>query len=184
MNVGYARVSTAGQTLDGQVDALLAAGCQRVFEETASGSRSDRPILEEALSFCRESDVLVVQRLDRVARSMTHLISVMGLLEQRQIGFRSLSEQIDTTTAGGRLVFHVMAAMGQFELDLIRERTRFGLDAARRRGRKGGRPPVMTETKLEAARKLMMAGTPARDVAASLGVSLPTLYRHLPARKS
>lgn len=183
MNVGYARISTQGQTLDGQLDALRAAGCERVFEEVASGSRSDRPILEEALSYCRESDVLVVQRLDRIARSMTHLIAVMGLLEQRRIGFRSLSEQIDTTTPGGRLVFHVMAAMGQFELDLIRERTRAGLEAARRRGRKGGRPPVMTGTKLEAARKLMKAGTPARDVAASLGVSLPTLYRHLPAGK-
>lgn len=183
MNVGYCRISTSGQTLDGQVDALRAAGCERVFEEVASGSRSDRPILEQALAYCREADVFVVQRLDRVARSMTHLISVMGLLEQRKIGFRSLSEQIDTTTPGGRLVFHVMAAMGQFELDLIRERTRTGLEAARRRGRKGGRPPVMTETKLEAARKLMMAGTPAKDVATSLGVSLPTLYRHLPAGK-
>jgi DNA invertase Pin-like site-specific DNA recombinase len=183
MLIGYARCSTSEQNLDGQVDALMAAGCGRIFQEVASGSRSDRPVLAEALAYLRDhsDDVLVCHRLDRLARSLPHLISIMQDLGQRGIGFRSLTEQIDSTTPGGRLVFHLFAAVAQFELDLIKSRTRAGLEAARQRGRVGGRPRSMTPDKVVAAKKLLGSGTPAKDVASMLGVSVPTLFRWCPA---
>lgn len=181
MQIGYARVSTGGQTLDGQIDALQAAGCEKIFQETASGSRSDRPILTEALAYARSDDVIVTARLDRIARSLPHLISVMDDLNQRGVGLRSLSENLDTTTPGGRLIFHVFGAVAQFELDLIRERTKTGLDAARKRGRIGGRPRRMTQDKVKAAKKLLADGTPTKEVAELLGVSVPTLFRWCPA---
>jgi DNA invertase Pin-like site-specific DNA recombinase len=183
MLVGYARISTAEQNLDSQIDTLRAAGCDRIFTEVASGTRTDRPILADALDFLRNDadDVLVCSRLDRVARSLPHLLQLMEMLGSRGIGFRSLTEAIDTTTPGGRLVFHVFGAIANFEVDLIRSRTKIGLEAARKRGRVGGRPLAMTKSKKESAQKLLASGIPAKDVANSLGVSLATLYRHVPA---
>lgn len=181
MEIGYSRISTGGQSLDGQIDALVAAGCGKIFEETASGSRADRPILAQALEFARTDDVIVVVRLDRIARSLPHLISIMDDLSKRGVGLRSLSENLDTTTPGGRLIFHVFGAVAQFELDLIRERTRTGLDAARKRGRIGGRPRRMTPEKVEAAKKLLADGTPVKEVATMFSVSVPTLFRWCPA---
>ena len=183
MLVGYARISTAEQNLDSQIDILRAAGCDRIFTEVASGTRTDRPILADALAYLRNDadDVLVCYRLDRVARSLPHLLQLMEMLGNRGIGFRSLTEAIDTTTPGGRLVFHVFGAIANFEVDLIRSRTKIGLEAARKRGRVGGRPLAMTKSKKESAQKLLASGVPAKDVATSLGVSLATLYRHVPA---
>ena len=181
MLIGYARVSTRSQNLDAQRDALVAGGCDRIFEEVASGARSDRPILAEALAYARPGDTLVCMKLDRIARSLQHLTNMMASLEERKVGFKSLTEQLDTSSPGGRLIFHVFASVAQWELDTIRERTRVGLAAARKRGRVGGRPRSMTPDKLKAARRLLESGTPARDVASVIGISLPTLYRHLPA---
>src|SRR5690348_9395311 len=147
MEIGYARVSTGEQTLDLQLDALTRAGCAKVFTETASGANAERPILAEALSYLRPGDVLVVWRLDRLGRSLQHLIAVVAELAERGIGFKSLGEQIDTTTAGGKLVFHVFGALAEFERDLIRERTQAGLAAARARGRVGGRPKKLADAK-------------------------------------
>jgi len=180
MQVGYARVSTEDQTTVSQIDALTQAGCERVFQETASGAKTDRPILAETIGFLREGDVLVAWKLDRVARSLPHLISLMDELKQRGIGFRSLTEQIDTTTASGKLIFHIFAALSEFERDIIRQRTRAGLEAARKRGRVGGRPRAMTDEKVAGAKKLLSSGTSAKDVAEMLSVSLPTLYRWCP----
>lgn len=179
--IGYARVSTAEQDLALQFDALAKAGCARVFEDTASGATADRPGLPAALAFAREGDVLVVWKLDRLGRSLPHLIETVNALEARGVGFRSLTEAIDTTTPGGRLIFHIFGALGQFERDLIRERTRAGLDAAAARGRRGGRRPVMTEEKLRRARKLMAQGLTVREVAARIKVGKTALYAALGA---
>lgn len=180
MRIGYARISTTDQTLASQYDALTAAGCDRVYEETASGAKADRPILAELMRSLREGDTLVVFKLDRIARSLPHLLEVMARLNGISAGFQSLTEEINTTTPGGRLVFHVMAAISEFERDLIRERTKAGLVAARARGRVGGRPRKMTGEKVNAAERLLASGTPVRDVADMLGVSIPTLYRWCP----
>ena len=180
MLVGYSRVSTGDQTAQAQVDALIDAGCEKIFDEVASGAKADRPILAEAMEFLRPGDVLVAYKLDRVARSLPHLLELMDILKQRDIGFLSLTEQIDTTTPTGKLVFHLFAALSEFERDIIRQRTRAGLEAARRRGRVGGRPRSMTQDKIETGRKLLAGGTPARDVAEILSVSVPTLYRWCP----
>jgi DNA invertase Pin-like site-specific DNA recombinase len=142
MLVGYARVSTDLQTTDGQIDALNAVGCERVFEESMSGTRTDRPKLAAALEFAREGDVLVVARLDRLARSLRQLLTTVDALKARGIGLRSLHENIDTTSATGRLILHIFAALGQFEVELLRERTRTALAASRARGRIGGRQPA------------------------------------------
>src|SRR5579864_7975147 len=141
--IGYARVSTLDQDPSLQLDALTAAGCGKIFDDQASGARADRPGLQRALDYARQDDVLVVWKLDRLGRSLPHLIEVVAALEQRGIGFRSITEAIDTTTPGGRLVFHLFGALGQFERDLIQERARAGLAAAAARGRKGGRKPVI-----------------------------------------
>ncbi len=140
MLVGYARVSTTEQTLDLQFDALKKAGCSKIFTDTASGAKTERKGLDEALSYVREGDTLVVWRLDRLGRSLTHLIETVSQLDNRKIGFKSLTEQIDTTTSGGKLIFHIFGALAEFERNLIRERTNAGLQAARARGRVGGRP--------------------------------------------
>ena len=184
MLIGYARISTRSQNLDAQRDALVAAGCDRIFEEIASGARTDRPVLAEAIDYARTGDTIVCMKLDRVARSLSHLTGLMTMLEERQIGFRSLTEALDTTSPGGRLVFHIFGAIAQFERDLIISRTKSGLAAARKRGRVGGRPLSMTPEKLNAARRLLKSGTPAREVASAIGVSVPTLYRHLPASQA
>jgi DNA invertase Pin-like site-specific DNA recombinase len=181
MEIGYARVSTGEQTLDLQRDGLQLAGCGKIFEETASGAKAERFLLKEALAYARPGDTLVVWRLDRLGRSLRHLIETVTELEARGIGFKSLTEQIDTTTPGGRLVFHVFGALAEFERDLIRERTNAGLAAARSRGRKGGRPKKLADPKtLALAHKLYVEGQ--TDIAAickMIGVSRATLYRYL-----
>lgn len=184
MLVGYARVSTADQNADLQRDALKAAGCEKLFTDRLSGVRADRPGLAKAIEFARQGDVLVVWRLDRLGRSLVHLIETVQALETRGVGFRSLTESVDTTTSGGKLIFHVFGALAEFERALIKERTVAGLAAARQRGRVGGRPRAMTEDKVAAARKLLASGTPPREVADVVGVSIPTLYRWLPASGS
>lgn len=178
MLIGYMRISTDKQDHALQLDALKNAGCQRIFEETMSGGRDDRPALKEAISFAREGDVLVVWRLDRLGRSLAHLIACVKEVEQRKVGFRSLTESIDTTSASGRLVFHFFAAIAEFERDLIRSRTKAGLEAARARGRIGGRPAKMNKDSIRQAQRLL-EGTSANKVAKLLGVSRATLYRHL-----
>ena len=183
MLIGYARVSTQDQTPLLQVDALEAVGCERIFTEQASGAQRDRPQLKAALDYMRDGagDVLVVWRLDRLARSLGQLIETVEALERRRIGFRSLTEAIDTTSAGGRLIFHLFGAMAEFERGLIRERTKAGLAAARARGRVGGRPPALAEADLVVARALLRErGISVEAVARRLGVAPSTLYRHLP----
>ena len=144
MRIGYARVSTQEQNLDLQKDALKRAGCKKIIEDIASGKTENRPGLDRVRELLREGDVLVVWRLDRLGRSLKHLIELMTELEQKKIGFQSLQESIDTTSPGGKLIFHMFGALAEFERNLIRERTRAGLDAARARGRKGGRPKKLS----------------------------------------
>jgi DNA invertase Pin-like site-specific DNA recombinase len=178
--LGYARVSTLDQQPALQVDALQAAGCYRVFTETASGARVDRPVLAQLLDQLRPGDTLVVWKLDRLGRSLRHLVDTVTGLADREIGFRSLQEAIDTTTPGGRLVFHVFAALAEFERDLIRERTTAGLAAARARGRHGGRPPVLDPGQVELARELYASRRyPVVEIARRLKVGRSTLYRYL-----
>lgn len=178
--IGYARVSTLDQDLALQLDALHQAGCVRVFEDRGvSGAKAERPGLTAALGYVRDGDVLVVWKLDRLGRSMVHLIDTVTGLETRGVGLQSLTEAIDTTTPGGRLIFHVFGALGQFERDLIRERTRAGLAAAAARGRKGGRKPVVTPDKLKRARTLIAQGLTVREVAARLKVGKTALYEAL-----
>jgi DNA invertase Pin-like site-specific DNA recombinase len=182
--IGYARVSTAEQDTALQTDALRKAGCDKIFEDTVSGAKADRPGLAAALAYVREGDALVVWRLDRLGRSLPHLIETIGALEARGVGFRSLTEAIDTTTSGGRLIFHVFGALGQFERDLIRERTKAGLTAAAARGRKGGRKPVVTTEKLQRAREHIANGLTVREAAARLKVGKTALYAALKAAGS
>jgi DNA invertase Pin-like site-specific DNA recombinase len=178
--LGYARVSTTDQQPQLQVDALERVGCYRVFTETASGARADRPVLEQVLDQLRPGDTLVVWKLDRLGRSLRHLVDTVTSLADRGVGFRSLQEAIDTTTPGGKLVFHVFAALAEFERDLIRERTAAGLAAARVRGRHGGRPSVMTAHKAQVAREMYRSGQyPVAAIAKTLGVSRASIYRHL-----
>lgn len=178
-HVGYARVSTLDQDTALQLDALAAAGCTKVFEDHASGVRADRAGLRRALDYVREGDVLIVWKLDRLGRSLQHLIETAASLEKRGVGFRSITEAIDTTTPGGRLVFHLFGALGQFEKDLIQERTRAGLAAAAARGRKGGRKPVITAEKLERARAIVGKGLTVREAAMRLKVGKTALYEAL-----
>ncbi len=180
MLIGYARVSTLDQTLALQQDALREAGCERIFTDTASGARTDRPGLAGALSQLRRGDTLVVWRLDRLGRSLAHLIETMRQLEEQGIHFKSLQEQLDTATSGGKLVFHVFGALAEFERDLIRERTKAGLDAARSRGRRGGRPRRMTPKKIELMRTL--AGDKrisVTEICQTLSISRKTFYRYV-----
>jgi DNA invertase Pin-like site-specific DNA recombinase len=177
--IGYARVSTADQDLALQLDAFAKAGCERVFEDRASGAKAERPGLAAALDFARKGDLLTVWKLDRLGRSLPNLIETVNALEARGVSFRSLTEAIDTTTPGGRLIFHIFGALGQFERDLIRERTRAGLDAAAARGRQGGRKPVMTGEKLRRAQALRAQGLTVREVAARIKVSKTALYTAL-----
>jgi len=180
MLIGYARVSLDTQSIDLQIDSLTAAGCEKIFNDTGSGSRSDRPGLNQVMEFARAGDAICVWRLDRLGRSLSHLIDLMQDLERRGIGFRSLTEAIDTTTPGGRLTYNLFASLAEFERSILRERTRAGLQAARQRGRRGGRQRSLTTEKFDAARRLLDAGASVRDVAAALAVSAPTIYRHFP----
>src|ERR1700736_2974975 len=158
MLIGYARVSTQDQTLDLQKDALEKIGCTKIFPDTASGAQTERKGLEEALAYVREGDTLVVWRLDRLGRSLKHLIETITKLNNRKIGFKSITENIDTTTSGGKLIFHIFGALAEFEREIIRERTRAGLTAARARGRRGGRPRLMTDKKIQMAATLLRDG--------------------------
>jgi DNA invertase Pin-like site-specific DNA recombinase len=181
MLVGYARVSTQDQNPALQLDALKAAGCEKLFVEKASGAQRDRPELSAALDYLRAGDSLVVWKLDRLARSLKQLIETVELLESRSIGLHSLTEGIDTATAGGKLVFHVFGALAEFERSIIRERTKAGLDAARARGKKGGRPPALAAKDLAAAKAMLSdPDITMEEVAKRLQVAPSTLYRHLP----
>lgn len=181
MLVGYARVSSNDQNPQLQLDALTAAGCEKVFEEKASGAQRDRPQLIATLEFMRSGDTLVVWKLDRLARSMKQLIETVERLEAAGVGFRSITEAIDTTTPGGKLVFHIFGALAEFERGIIRERTQAGLKAARDRGRVGGRPPALSSQDLAAARAMLLDPEITMEAVASrLGVAPSTLYRHLP----
>lgn len=181
MLIGYARVSTQDQNLALQRQALSAAGCERIYEDSISGARAERPGLAKALDALREGDTLVVWKLDRLGRTVKGLVELVESLHAQGVQFRSLTDSIDTSSPSGRFFFHMMAALAQMERELIAERTRAGLDAARRAGRVGGRKRKMTPRKVSMARKLLADGVPARDVAESLGVSVPTLYRWCPA---
>ena len=181
MKIGYARVSTEDQNLDLQLQALTKTGCEHTFTDKMSGTRMERPGLKEALSHLREGDVLVVWKLDRLGRGVKGLVDLVTALEAKGIGFASITDQIDTSTPAGRFFFHVMASLAQMERELIVERTQAGLRVARAKGRVGGRKRRMTENKVEVARRLLSSGTPPREVAEGLGVSIPTLYRWVPA---
>jgi DNA invertase Pin-like site-specific DNA recombinase len=183
MLIGYMRVSTGEQSLDLQRDALARVGCERVYDDVCSGRAPDRLGLSKALEVAREGDALVVWKLDRIGRSLPHVVGLVGDLHKRGIGLKVLTGDVDTTTATGRLVFGIFATLAEFERDLIHERTMAGLAAARARGRAGGRPRVMTKPKLKVAMALMAdRENAARDVAAQLGVSLSTLYAYVDAK--
>jgi DNA invertase Pin-like site-specific DNA recombinase len=183
MLIGYARISTADQSLNLQEDALRRAGCERVYTDTASGATSERTGLKEALDFAREGDALVVWRLDRLGRSLRDLLETVAALESRKIGFKSLSESLDTTTSGGKFFFQVFGALAEFERNLIRERTQAGLKSARARGRVGGRPRTLDPQKAALARKLYdeRAHT-VKEIARMVGISKPGLYHYLKRR--
>jgi DNA invertase Pin-like site-specific DNA recombinase len=180
MLIGYARVSTSDQTLDLQKDALEKAGCSKIFTDTASGAIAERTGLDEALNYVRGGDTLVVWRLDRLGRSLRHLIETITSLNDRKIGFKSITESIDTTTSGGKLIFHIFGALAEFERDIIRERTQAGLTAARSRGRKGGRPKSLTPKKVQMAQALYKdKNNTIDDICRTLNVSRATLYRYI-----
>lgn len=181
MLIGYARVSTQDQNLELQIEALKKAGCEKIYEEKISGAKTERPELARTLNDLRKGDVLVVWKLDRLGRSLKDLVGIITDLSSREVQFKSLTDSIDTATTSGRFFFNVMASLAQMERELNQERTNAGLEAARKAGRVGGRKRVMTESKKEAAIKLMAAGVPPKDVAQNLGISVPTLYRHIPA---
>jgi DNA invertase Pin-like site-specific DNA recombinase len=180
MEIGYARVSTDDQDLSLQRDALEKASVERIFSDKMSGAQADRPGLWEAFDHSRTGDTLVVWRLDRLGRSLSDLISLMQQLEERGVGFKSLMEAIDTTTNGGRLIFHIFGALAEFERGLIRERTQAGLVAARMRGRFGGRPPALDKRKIELVRRMHAdRANSISDICEAVGVSRATLYRYL-----
>ena len=183
MLIGYARVSTTEQTLASQLDTLKQAGCTKIFTDTASGATAIRAGLTEALSYARAGDVLVVWRLDRLGRSLRHLIETITDLNNKNIGFKSITENIDTTTPGGKLIFHIFGALAEFERDIIRERTKAGLQAARARGKTGGRPKAAT---LNDPKKVAMAQAlysdpknAIADICKTLRISRATLYRYV-----
>src|SRR5437868_12127808 len=186
MLIGYARVSTQDQTLNLQKDALEKLGCNKIFTDTASGAKAERTGLHEALEYVREGDILVVWRLDRLGRSLKHLIETITKLNNGKIGFKSITENIDTTTSGGKLVFHIFGALAEFERDIIKDRTNAGLNAARARGRKGGRPKAKT---LDTPRKVALAqslyenrNNTIDEICKTLNVSRATLYRYIKAK--
>ena len=183
MLIGYMRVSTGEQSLDLQRDALERFGCERVFEDVCSGRATERPGLTKALDIARDGDTLIVWKLDRIGRSLAHVVGLVGDLQKRAVGLKVLTGDVDTTTTTGRLVFGIFATLAEFERDLIHERTMAGLAAARARGRGGGRPRVMTKQKLRAAMVLMAdRENSAQGVAKELGVSVSTLYAYVDAR--
>ena len=184
MLIGYARVSTHDQTLNLQLDALKKSGCEKIFTDPASGSQAERKGLEDALAFARPGDTIVVWRLDRLGRSLKHLIETITRLAERQIGLKSLTEQIDTTTSGGKLIFHVFGALAEFERDIIKERTQAGLLAARARGKVGGRPRALAAKEIAIAKALYADPDKSiKDICQALRISKMTLYRYVELRK-
>src|SRR5215212_4332269 len=180
MLIGYARVSTEDQNLDLQRDALEKAGCEQIFTDTVSGTKARRPGLEQALSHLRSGDTLVVWRLDRLGRSLRHLIDTVTDLQEKDVGFKSLTESIDTTTTGGRLVFNIFSSLAQFESEIIKERTQAGLQAARSRGKTGGRPRVLTEKQVEMLNRLAAdKDRSVQEICQTLGISRKTFYRYV-----
>lgn len=183
MRIGYARVSTSDQSLDLQIDALKEVGCEQIFQEVASGAKTARPVLDDLLSRLRSGDVLVIWKLDRLGRSLKHLVTLTNTLIEREVGLVSLNDPIDTTTAQGRLIFNIFASLAEFERDLIRERTQAGLDAARARGRKGGRPRGLSkqaEATAIAAETLYNEGNlSVQAICEQLSISKPTFYNYL-----
>ena len=180
--IGYARVSTTEQHLHLQQDALHAAGCLKIYTDTISGAKSERKGLAEALDYIRNGDTLVVWRLDRLGRSLKDLIERITDLHSRNIGFKSLTENIDTTTSGGKLIFHIFGALAEFERDIITERTNAGLTAARARGRKGGRPrsSLNEDRKLQMARQMYeKKSIPVKDICKALGIPRSTFYKYV-----
>ena len=183
MKIGYVRVSTKEQSFDLQLDALQKAGCEKTYREVASGARAERPVLKQLLENLRRGDVLVIWKLDRLGRSLKHLVELINDLREREIGLQSLNDPIDTTTAQGRLSFNLFASLAEFERDLIRERTRAGLSSARARGRKGGRPKGLTEqaevTAWAAETLYRERQLTIRQICDKLGISKTTLYAYL-----
>jgi len=182
MLIGYARVSTQDQNLELQYSALNKAGCEKIYQEKISGARNNnRPELQQALDMLREGDTLIVWKLDRLGRSVKGLIELTAMLQQKNINFKSLTDNVDTATPSGRFFFHMMASLAQMERELIAERTKAGLSAAKVQGRVGGRRRKMTTSKIESAKKLLASGSLPKDIAHNLGISIPTLYRWIPA---
>ena len=180
MLIGYARVSTADQSMDMQIDALKESGCEKIYTDVASGAKTERIELIKALEHLRKGDILVVWKLDRLGRSLKHLIEVVSSLDDRSIGFKSLKENIDTTTSCGKLIFHIFGALAEFEREIIRERTKAGLKAARARGRLGGRPRKMDKNKIQMVQTLYDANKLSVDeICKQVGISRGTLYRYL-----
>ncbi|TCO70639.1 recombinase family protein [Marinisporobacter balticus] len=178
MKIGYARVSTKDQNLDLQIDALKENACEKIYTDKITGAKKERPEFDKALDQLRKGDTLVVWKLDRAGRSLKHLIELVENLDEDGVGFISLKENIDTTTSTGKLVFHIFAALAEFEKDIIRERTQAGLTAARARGRVGGRPKLMDGKKVAMAKTMMAAkNIPVKDICKALGISRSTLYR-------
>src|SRR5215218_7416224 len=177
MYIGYARVSTEEQNLDLQRDALHKANCEQIFTDQVTGTKARRPGLEDALSHLRAGDILVVWRLDRLGRSLRHLIDTVTDLQEKGIGFKSLQESIDTTTSGGKLVFHIFGALAEFEREIIRERTQAGLQSARSRGRTGGRPKALSDKQVEMLRQLAAdKDRSIEEICRTIGISRRTLY--------
>jgi len=180
MQIGYCRVSTDDQLLNLQKDALIKIGCDKIFEDVMSGAKDIRPGLTDALEYLREGDILVVWRLDRLGRSLKHLINTVESLEQRKIGFKSLQESIDTSTSSGRLVFHLFCALAEFERNLIRDRTQAGLQAARARGKSGGRPKALSAKQIEIGKTLAAdRNRPVKEICEHMNISRATFYRHI-----
>ena len=184
MKVGYARVSTVDQHLRMQEDALKSAGCQEIFHDIASGAKTARPGLENALAYAREGDTIVVWKLDRLGRSIQHLIQTVKDLNDKNIGFQSLQENIDTTTSGGRLIFHIFSALAEFEKDLIAERTKAGLKAARVRGKMGGRPPLLDNRQINRMIEMYDEGkNTVAEICKIYDISRPSFYNYLKRKK-
>lgn len=179
MKIGYARVSTTNQDTLLQIDALKAAGCELVYEEKASGAKKDRSELEQCLKSLRKGDVLVVWKLDRLGRSLHHLLQVVSELEENDIGFTSLTEAIDTTTSTGKLVFNIFGSLAEFERSLLRDRVTAGLEAARKKGRIGGRPSALDKKQQELALTMFRGGALKSDIAKHFGVTRQTIYNLL-----
>ncbi len=185
MLIGYARVSTDDQNLDLQKDALTSAGCERIMEDKISGAKAERPGLKAAIDYARKGDVLVVWRLDRLGRSLRDLIELVSMLSSRGIGLKSLHESIDTSSSSGKLIFHIFAALAEFERNLIRERTCAGLSAARARGKKGGRPKTLNSDKRKLAVKLYDEKQHSvGQICKMMGISKPTLYKYIETEKA